>query len=91
MIWKDFSLYYGAFPDLHRSKALISLVPFNFSLPLFSGIGALLCHNLYCFPSQSQTIFQMGADCPSHSRVQQLCKFIGTKESFIKNVQLPQE
>jgi len=22
----------------------------------------LLCHNAYCFPSQSQTIFQIGAD-----------------------------
>ena len=37
MIWKDFSLYYGAFPDLHLSKALISLVPFNLHFHCFQG------------------------------------------------------
>ena len=26
-----------------------------------SGIGALLCHHLHCFPSQSQTLFGIGA------------------------------
>ena len=31
--------------DLHRSKPLIILVPFNLH------IGALLCDNPYCFPS----------------------------------------
>ena len=35
--------------DLHCSKPLISLIPF--APPLFSGIGALLCDNPYCFPS----------------------------------------
>ena len=30
----------------------------------FLGIEVLLCHNPYCFSSQSQTVFQMGADCP---------------------------
>ena len=25
----------------------------------------MLCHNPYCFPSQSQAIFQIGADCPN--------------------------
>ena len=31
---------------------------------MFSGIGALLCDNPYCFPSKSQTIFQIGAGRP---------------------------
>ena len=30
----------------------------------FLEIEVLLCHNPYCFSSQSQTVFQMGADCP---------------------------
>ena len=37
--------------DLHHSKPLISLVPFNLHFHCFSGIGALLCDNTYCFPS----------------------------------------
>ena len=38
--------------DLHRSKPLTSLIPFNLSAPaLFSGIGTLLFDNPYCFPS----------------------------------------
>ena len=28
-------------------------------------MGALLCHNPYCFPSQSQTVSQIGADHPA--------------------------
>ena len=34
--------------DLHFSKPHISL---KSALPLFSGIGALLCDNPYCLPS----------------------------------------
>ena len=44
--------------DLHRIKALTSLVPITCTTYcLFSGIGALLCHHPYCLPSQSQTLF----------------------------------
>ena len=35
--------------------------PCNLHYLLFSGIGALLCHHPHCFPSQSQTLFGMGA------------------------------
>ena len=35
--------------------------PYNLHYLLFSGIGALLCHHSYCFPSQSQTLFGIGA------------------------------
>ena len=31
---------------------------------LFSGIGELLCHHPYCFPSQSQTLFGIDAGRP---------------------------
>ena len=43
---------------------------------LFSGIGALLCHDPYCFPSQSQTLFGLSADRPIHLPYQYrpLCK-----------------
>ena len=34
---------------------------YNLHYLLFSGIGALLCHHTYCFPSQSQTFFAIGA------------------------------
>ena len=39
--------------------------PCNLHYLLFSGIGALLCHHPHCFPSQSQTLFEMGACRPS--------------------------
>ena len=39
--------------------------PYNLHYLLFSGIGALLCHPSYCFPSQSQTLFGIGAGRPS--------------------------
>ena len=39
--------------------------PYNLHYQLFSGIGALLCHHPYCFPSQSQTLFEIGAGRPS--------------------------
>ena len=38
--------------------------PCNLHYLLFSGIGALLCHHPHCFPSQSQTLFGMGAGRP---------------------------
>ena len=38
--------------------------PYNLHYLLFSGIGALLCHHSYCFPSQSQTLFGIGAGRP---------------------------
>ena len=38
--------------------------PYNLHYLLFSGIGALLCHHPYCFPSQSQTLFGLGAGRP---------------------------
>ena len=41
--------------------ALDSLFPFNPQLHCFQG-QRHCCHNPYCFPSQSQTIFQIGAD-----------------------------
>ena len=51
------------FLDQHLSKALISLVP-DLHYLLFSEKGALLCHHPYCFPSQSQTFFAIGAASP---------------------------
>ena len=38
--------------------------PCNLHYLLFSGIWALLCHHPHCFPSQSQTLFGMGAGRP---------------------------
>ena len=38
--------------------------PYNLHYLLFSGIGALLCHHPYCFPSQSQTLFGIVAGRP---------------------------
>ena len=38
--------------------------PNNLHYLLFSGIGALLCHHPYCFPSQSQTLFGLSAGRP---------------------------
>ena len=35
--------------------------PYNMHCLLFSGIGALLCHHPYCFSSQSQILFGIGA------------------------------
>ena len=39
--------------------------PYNLHYLLFSGIGALLCHHLFCFPSQSQILFGIGAGLPA--------------------------
>ena len=51
--------------DLHASKPLISAIgAYNLHYLLFSGMGALLCHHPYCFPSQSQTLFGIGAGRP---------------------------
>ena len=41
--------------------------PYNLHYLLFSGIGALLCHHPYCFPSQSQTLFGTGPGRPLSS------------------------
>ena len=38
--------------------------PYNLHHLLFSGIGALLCHHLYCSLSQSQTLSGIGAGQP---------------------------
>ena len=38
--------------------------PYNLHYQLFSVIGALLSHHPYCFPSQSQTLFGIGAGRP---------------------------
>ena len=51
--------------DLHASKPLISAIGgYNLHYLLFSGMGALLRHHPYCFPSQSQTLFGTGAGWP---------------------------
>ena len=38
--------------------------PYSLHYLLFSGIGALFCHYPYCFPSQSKTLFGIGAGRP---------------------------
>ena len=43
--------------------------PYNLHYLLFSGIGALLCHHPYCFCSQSQTLFGIGAGRPKITAV----------------------
>ena len=45
----------------HPSKPLYFIGPYDQHHLLVSGIGALLCHHLHCFPSQSQTLFGIGA------------------------------
>ena len=45
----------------HSSKPLYFIGPYDQHHLLVSGIGALLCHHLHCFPSQSQTLFGIGA------------------------------
>ena len=51
--------------DLHASKPRISAIgAYNLHYLLFSGMGALLCHHPYRFPSQSQTLFGIGAGRP---------------------------
>ena len=45
----------------HPSKPLYFIGPYDQHHLLVSGIGALLCHYLHCFPSQSQTLFGIGA------------------------------
>ena len=51
--------------DLNASKPLISAIgAYNLHYLLFSGMGALLRHHPYCFPSQSQTLFGIGAGRP---------------------------
>ena len=50
-------------PALFQTSYFIG--PCNMHYLLFSGIGALLGHHpLYCFPSQSQTLFGAGAGRP---------------------------
>ena len=51
--------------DLHASKPRISAIgAYNLHYLLFSGMGALLCHHPYCFPSQLQTVFGINAGWP---------------------------
>ena len=45
-----------------QTSYFISL--YNLHYLLFSGMGAMLCHNPYCFLSQSQTLFGTGAGRP---------------------------
>ena len=56
-LWKNNHLTYT-----HPNLSFIG--PCHLHYLLFSGIGALLCHHPYCFPSQSQTVFGMGAGRP---------------------------
>ena len=58
MIWRDFSLYYGAFPDLHRCKALISLVPFNLPFHCFQGQGHCYVTISIVFPANHKQSFK---------------------------------
>ena len=51
--------------DLRASKPLISGIgAYNLHYLLFSRMGALLRHHPYCFPSQLQTLFGIGAGRP---------------------------
>ena len=47
---------------------LLFVGPYNLHSLLFSGIEASLCHHPYCFPSQSQTLFGIGAGRPAFWR-----------------------
>ena len=51
---------------------------------LFSGIAKFLCHSRYCFHSQSQTIFQIGADRPADRPVLPLCPH-SLPDSLVQN------
>ena len=42
---------------------------YNLDSLFFSGIGALLCHHPYCFPSQSQTLFGIGLGRPPSGNI----------------------
>ena len=105
MIWKDFSLYYGAFPDLHRSKALISLVPSNLPFHCFQGQG-------HCYVTISIVFIVLSKTFNSHRNsfvhqhggrsliwtpilrtrrpVKTLCSRIGPSDSFPRNYLLSQ-
>ena len=60
-ITQRYTLYPQHAIELHEFKLLISLVLVTCTTYFFSGIGALLCHHPYCFPSQSETFFGIGA------------------------------
>ena len=47
--------------------------PYNLHYLLLSGIGALLCHHPYCFPSQSQIWIGIGAGLPHYQPVEKAC------------------
>ena len=47
--------------------------PYNLHYLLLSGIGALLCHYPYCFPSQSQIWFGIDAGPPHYQPVEKAC------------------
>ena len=44
--------------DLHLSKALFSLDPYNLQLHCFLGLGALFCCSFFCSLDQSCKTFQ---------------------------------
>ena len=57
--------YRSPLGDLHAPiQTSYFIGPYNLHYVSFSGIGALLCHHPYCFPSQSQTLFGIGAGRP---------------------------
>ena len=47
--------------------------PYNLHYLLLSGIGALLCHHPYCFPSQSQIWFGIDVGPPYYQPVENAC------------------
>ena len=47
--------------DLHLPQTSYFIGPYNLHYLLFSKIEALLCHHPYCFSSQSQIFFGIGA------------------------------
>ena len=58
--WETFWKIMGNFLE-NLEQLVESPSPYNLHYVLFSGIGALLCHNPYCFPSQSLTLIWIGA------------------------------
>ena len=53
-----------------RKKHITLSGAYDMHYLLFSGIGALLCHHPYCFPSQSQSLFGIGAGRPVQTRLE---------------------
>ena len=53
-----------------RKKHITLSGAYDMHYLLFSGIGVLLCHHPYCFPSQSQSLFGIGAGRPVQTRLE---------------------